>query len=131
MRTEKGEKKAKEIRAAYNRENMKTLAVNVKKEKAERFREIAEDYGLTPSRLLHDYVDVVCRTGEASISRGSLPEGTPAYMMRLNSRNFDKLYHETSFHNPKHLNPEELLNDILRRYFKLAEDLRAVTEHAE
>ncbi|MBR2081244.1 MAG: hypothetical protein IKC04_08905 [Oscillospiraceae bacterium] len=128
MRSENGEKRAKEIRAAYQRENMKTLAVNVKKEKAARFREIAEDYGMTPSRLLGDYVDVVCRTGDVSLSRGGVPEGTPANLMRLSARNFDKLYHETSFNNPKHLNPEELLNDILRRYFKLAEELRATSE---
>ena len=125
MRTENGEKRAKEIRAAYQRENMKTLAVNVKKEKAERFREIAESYGRTPSRLLHDYVDVVCSSGEVSFSRGGVPEGVPANMMRVNSRNFDRLYHETSFNNPNHLNPEELLNDILRRYFRLADEIRA------
>ena len=125
MRTENGEKRAKEIRAAYQRENMKTLAVNVRKEKAEQFKAVAEENGMAPARLLRDYVDMVCETGDVSVSRGDAPSNVTPTMVRLTERNFNRLYHETSFHNPKNLNPDELLNDILRRYFKLADELRS------
>ena len=124
MRTEKGEKKAKEIRAAYNRENMRTLAANVRREKAEQFKAIAEKNGLTAGGMLRDYIDMVCATGSVPVSLGGMPTENTPLRMKLTQRNFDRLYHETSFHNPKHRNPEELLNDILRTYFKLADELR-------
>lgn len=124
MRTENGEKRAKEIRAAYNRENMRTIGANVRKEKAEKFKAIAAQHGLTAGGMLRDYIDMVCQTGNVSVSLGVVPEESTPLRMKLTSRNFDRLYHETSFHNPKHRNPEELLNDILRTYFRLADELR-------
>ena len=69
MRTENGEKRAKEIRAAYNRENMRTLGANVRKEKAEQFRQIAERNGLTAGGMLRDYIDMVCATGDVRFLR--------------------------------------------------------------
>ena len=39
-------------------------------------------------------------------------------------KNVDRLKHETSFHNPKNLNPDELLNEILRKYFKWLDEAR-------
>jgi hypothetical protein len=42
----------------------------------------------------------------------------------------DRLKHETAFHNPGNLNPDEMLNVILTRYFKLADELRAVSPDA-
>ena len=126
MRTEEGNRRAKEIRAKYNRENMKTLGVNVRKEEAEKFTAVATKMGLKPSRLIHDYVDQVIREGSAPELSHSTPR--TAYDMRVSPTNFDLLYRETSLHNPKHLNPEELMNDILARYFKLAEELRQTSK---
>lgn len=124
MRTEKGEKKAKEIRAAYNRENMKSIGANVRKEKAEKFRAIAEKNNLTPGGMLRDYIDMVCATGDVTVSAGAPARGISPTTVKLTGRNFDRLFHETSFHNPKHLNPDELLNEILRTYFRLADEIR-------
>ena len=39
-------------------------------------------------------------------------------------KNVDRLKHETSFHNPKNLNPDELLNEILSKYFKWLDEAR-------
>ena len=125
MRTEQGEKKAKEIRAAYNRENMRTLAANVRKETAEKFKAVAEKNGLTAGGMLKDYIELVCATEDVSVSLGAPTKGVTPTMVRLSARNFDRLYHETSFHNPNHLNPDEMLNEILKTYFQLADKLRA------
>ena len=43
----------------------------------------------------------------------------------LTAKNADRLKHETAFHNPKNLNPDQLMNDILERYFKWLDEARA------
>ena len=42
----------------------------------------------------------------------------------LSYENTDRLKHEVAFHNPSHLNPNEMLNEILERYFKLVDEVR-------
>ena len=43
----------------------------------------------------------------------------------LTAKNADRLKHETAFHNPKNLHPNQLMNDILERYFKWLDEARA------
>ena len=38
--------------------------------------------------------------------------------------NTDRLKHEVAFHNPNNLNPNEMLNESLERYFKLVDEAR-------
>ncbi len=38
--------------------------------------------------------------------------------------NTDRLKHETAFHNPGNMNPNEILNLILDEYFAFAEQIR-------
>ena len=42
----------------------------------------------------------------------------------LSYENTDRLKHEVAFHNPDHLNPNEMLNEILERYFNLVDEAR-------
>ena len=49
------------------------------------------------------------------------PTGVPHI---LSYENTDRLKHEVAFHNPNHLNPNEMLNEILERYFKLVDEAR-------
>ena len=49
------------------------------------------------------------------------PTGVPHI---LSYENTDRLKHEVAFHNPNHLNPNEMLNEILERYFKLVDEVR-------
>ena len=46
------------------------------------------------------------------------------YMHMVSYKNTDRLKAETAHHNPKGLTPDEMLNDILDRYFKLAAQMR-------
>lgn len=125
MRTEAGEKRAMEIRKEYQRQNMRTLGVNLRKEDAERFKKIAEARGMTASRLLHDYVSSVLKGIDEEVKPMHAPR--TAFDMRVTEKNLDRLFHEVSFNNPKNLNPETMMNDILDRYFKLAEEIRKTT----
>ena len=43
----------------------------------------------------------------------------------LTAKNADRLKHEAAHHNPKNLNPDQLMNDILERYFKWLDEARA------
>ena len=42
----------------------------------------------------------------------------------LTYKNVDRLKHEVAFHNPNHFTPDEMLNHILNRYFKMVEEVR-------
>ena len=57
MRTVEGEKRAKETRAQWNRENIKAVGTNVKKEVAEEFRKIAEEKGSNPGSMIRWFVN--------------------------------------------------------------------------
>ena len=118
MRTEEGMKKAKEARAAYHKENIRTLATNVNKEKAERFASIAEAFGMTPSKMLRHYVDTVIESGT--------PWSDPnrPLVTYVTAEIEERLKHECAFHNPKHHTPTEIMNDILKRYFEFVDEVR-------
>lgn len=107
--------KAAEARRKYDRENMAMLATKMKKEEVEAFRELAAEEGISVSQKLSGYV----RQELAGTTRSPL---VPAV---LTSRNANRLKHETAFHNPKGLNPDQLMNDILTRYFKWLDEARA------
>ena len=42
----------------------------------------------------------------------------------LTYKNVERLKHEVAFHNPDHLNPDEMLNHILDQYFRMVEEVR-------
>jgi len=46
------------------------------------------------------------------------------YSHLLSYENTDRLKHETSFHNPGNMNPDEMLNVILDEYFSFVEKVR-------
>ncbi len=108
--------KAAEARRKYDAENMAMLAVKMKKDEVQAFRDIAEREGTTVSQKLSGFV--------RSEVAGKAPQQTyvPAV---LTAKNADRLKHETAFHNPKNLNPDALMNDILDRYFKWLDEARA------
>ena len=118
MRTEEVMKKSKEARNAYHRENIRTLATNVNREKAERFASIAQAFGMTPSKLLRNYVDTVLEQGN--------PWGDPNRPMAtyVTAEIEERLKQECAFHNPKHLTPTEIMIDILKRYFAFVDEVR-------
>jgi hypothetical protein len=121
MRTENGEKKAKEARAAYNREHIRTLGANFRKEDAEAFRQLAERRGTTASAIIKSYVQ-----SELAKEAGARPFSMAnPYATTLTAKNFDRLKHETAFHNPKNLNPDQMMNAILDDYFRFVEKVRA------
>ena len=114
--------KAAEARRAYDKENMAMLATKLRKEDAEVFSGIAAERGSTVSRMLSDYVKSVNAKGPV---REVNPTGTNAAV--LTYENVERLKHEVAFHNPDHLNPDEMLNDILNRYFAFVERVRYST----
>ena len=99
----------------WDKQNMRTLAVNLKKEEAEAFQKLAQDSDTTVAALLRGYV------------RGTLSAAEPMQGQNNNApwgmehtvsyKNVDRLKHEVSFHNPDDLNPNQMLNLILDRYF--------------
>jgi hypothetical protein len=114
-------KKAQEARKKYDQENMALLATKLPKKDAEAFRMLADAKDSSVSRLLSDYV------------RGELAKGPVEPVVKeplrgiehiVSYENTDRLKHEVAFHNPGNLNPDEMLNEILDRYFTLVAEIR-------
>ena len=101
-------KRAAESRRKYDAENMAILATKMKKEEVQAFRTLAEQEGTTVSQKLSGFI-----RGELA-EHGKVETYVPAV---LTAKNADRLKHETAFHNPKGLNPDQLMNDILDQYF--------------
>lgn len=121
MRTEEGMEKARQARAAYNKEHIRTVGANIRKEDAEKFRRIAEQRGTTPGAMLRQFIQqTICeeQTGKREKNTGALG------FMYLTERNVTRLMREAAAHNPDGKNPDQLANEILDGYFKLAEKLR-------
>lgn len=114
--------RAAEARKAYDKENMAMLATKLRKEEAEVFSSIAAERGTTVSRMLSDYVKSVNSAGPVKEAN---PTGTNTAI--LTYENVERLKHEVAFHNPDHLNPDEMLNDILNNYFAFVERARFST----
>jgi type IV secretory pathway VirD2 relaxase len=103
-------------------DNLTILATKLNTEDAEAFREIARQKGTTVSRLLSDYI----RSVRAEQTSEANPTGTNTAV--LTYRNVDRLKHEVAFHNPRHFNPDEMLNHILNQYFKMVAEVRVTSE---
>ena len=105
----------------WDKENMKSLATNMKKADAEAFRKMAEEQGTTVGALLRGYVQgCLTESKEQPVAKGV------AHVVSY--KNTDRLKREVAFYNPKNLNPDQMLNDILDRYFNLAETIRKKSE---
>lgn len=98
----------------WDRANMKTLSVNLKKNEAEAFQKYAEEHGTRVAALLRGFI-------QATLSQRESSHGVPH---AISYKNADRLKHEVSFHNPDNLTPDEMLNAILDRYFRLVKEIR-------
>lgn len=107
----------------WDRMNMKTLAVNLKKEEAEAFRQYAEANNTTVASLLRGFIQSTL-AAQDSPRASELQESTWGVPHILSYKNTDRLKRETAFHNPNNLNPDKLLNEILDRYFSFVEHVR-------
>lgn len=104
----------------WDRENMKTLGVNMKKDEAEAFRKLAESRGTTVGALLRGFIQG-CLAGQGEKVEAEAPWGVNHI---VSYKNTDRLKREVAFHNPGNLNPDQMLNEILDRYFDFAEQIR-------
>ena len=105
----------------WDRLNMKTLAVNLKKAEAEAFQKYAAEHDTTVAALLRGFIQATLANQEPNTPDSQTVHGVPHI---LSYKNTDRLKRETSFHNPNDLNPDQLLNEILDRYFAFAEAVR-------
>ena len=108
--------KAAAARKKYDAENMAILATKMNKAEAQAFRDLAAREGTTVGRKLSGYVRM-----ELTLSE---PQRTTVTAV-LTAKNADRLKHETAFHNPGNMNPDQIMNHILDRYFKFVEEIRA------
>ena len=99
----------------WDKANMKSLGVNLKRDEAEAFQRLAKERGTTVGGMLRLYIQSVLADGTQN------REGLPHI---VSYKNTDRLKHETAFHNPKGLNPDGILNDILDDYFAFVEKVR-------
>ena len=95
--------------------NMNNMTEEEIKAYAREVKKLVEKEGTTVGEKLAGYVREELVRNEC---KGPyLPAG-------LTVKNVDRLKHETSFHNPNNLNPDELLNEILTKYFKWLDEAR-------
>ena len=106
----------------WDKENMKTLGVNMKKEEAEAFKKLAEEQGATVGAMLRTFIQASLNSAAASAKTGKKSVDGVAHIVGY--KNTDRLKHEVAFHNPKNLSPDGMLNDILNTYFAFVEQVR-------
>ena len=95
------------------------LTVNVSKATAERLAAIAAGQAASTGEVLASIIkNVVAAEAPGSDPNRPIPTCVCAEIE-------DRLKHECAFHNPKHQNPTEIMNDILRRYFAFVDAVRA------
>ena len=114
-------KKAQEARKKYDQENMAILATKLPKRDAEAFRVLADAKGSSVSRMLSDFARSELAKGLTEPVAKKPLEG---HLHIVSYENTDRLKHEVAFHNPGSLNPDEMLNEILDRYFMLVAEIR-------
>jgi hypothetical protein len=102
-------------------ENLTLLATKLGSNEAEAFRALAVENNTTVSRMLSNYIRTTLAENAAE------PNPTGSNVAILTYANVDRLKHEVAFHNPKHLNPDEMLNHILNQYFKMVTEVRKTT----
>ena len=107
---------ASEFTRKYDSAYMEILATEMRREDAREFKKLVEKEGTTVGKKLSGFV----RTQLAE--NGKTQTYVPAV---LTAKNADRLKNETAHHNPKNLNPDQLMNDILERYFKWLDEARA------
>lgn len=105
----------------WDRANMKTLAVNLKKGEAEAFQKYAMDQGSTVAALLRGFIQATLASQEPGAPDAQVVHGV-AHIVSY--KNTDRLKREVAFHNPDNLNPDKMLNAILDHYFAFAEHVR-------
>lgn len=106
----------------WDKANMKTMGVNMKKEEAEAFKKLAEEQGTTVGAMLRTFVQSTLNSAAGSAKTGNKPVDGVAHIVGY--KNTDRLKHEVAFHNPKNRNPDGMLNDILDQYFAFVEQVR-------
>ena len=106
---------ASEFTKKYDSAYMEILATEMRREDTREFKKLVEKEGTTVGEKLAGYV------------RGELVRNEckgPYVPAGVTVKNVNRLKHETSFHNAKNLNPDELLNEILTKYFKWLDEAR-------
>lgn len=68
--------------------------------------------------------NIDCNKHTAHIHEKATKKG-PYIPAGVTVKNTERLKHETAFHNPKNLNPDEILNEILTNYFIWLDAARA------
>ena len=99
----------------WDKANMKSLGVNLKREEAEAFQELARKHGTTVGGMLRMYIQSMLADENPNVDGLS---------HIVSYKNTDRLKHETSFHNPSNKDPNGVLNEILDRYFAFADEVR-------
>lgn len=108
----------------WDRKNMKSLAVNLKRNEAEAFQRYAEEHNTKVAALLRGYIQATLST-KSETQEPSQPTSAPWGVEHIISyKNTDRLKREAAFHNPNNLSPDKLLNEILDRYFDFVEQVR-------
>lgn len=102
------------------------LATKLNANEADAFRALAKKNHTTVSRMLSSYIKHALENDKADATHEANPTGTNVAV--LTYRNVDRLKHEVAFHNPEHLNPDEMLNHILNNYFRIAHEIRRSSE---
>ncbi len=105
------------MRKEWDKQNMKTLSVNLKKESAEAFQKLAKEHETTVGGMLRMYIEGMLADAQY--------DGVDTGLTHIVSyKNTDRLKHETAFHNPHLKNPNGVLNEILDRYFAFVDEVR-------
>ena len=108
----------------WDKENMKVLGVNLKREEAEAFQKLAKDNNTTVGAMLRLHIQESLKQ-----FNGPMPESGVKHLVSY--ENPDKLKREGACYNPNHRNPDGMLNDILTEYFKFVEKARKRTNPGE
>lgn len=99
-------------------DNLTMLATKLSATDAEAFKALAVENNTTVSRMLSTYIKTTLKENAAE------PQPCGMNVAVLTYKNVDRLKHEVAFHNPDHLNPDEMLNRILNNYFKMVAEVR-------
>lgn len=103
-------------------DNLTMLATKLNAVDAEAFRALAVQNNTTVSRMLSTYIKTTLKENAAE------PQPCGMNVAVLTYKNVDRLKHEVAFHNPDHLNPDEMLNRILNNYFKMVAEVRQTSK---
>ena len=104
----------------WDKQNMRAMATNVKKDTADAFRAYAEANGTTVGALLRGFVEATVAPKDAQ----DKPRPIEGVMHCVSFKNTDRLKAETAHHNPGNLNPDGVLNYILDEYFRFVKRVR-------